>query len=189
MECSMSYNQNIASATEYGAVQIGSGLSVTNGVISASTGLLDYGFFSSVTDQTNPVANAINTVTFDTTGPAQGIAIGGGGTTLVVTDPGVYTKLFTITTTKTSGGTATLSIWLRRNGVDLVGSSQELQLTNTLSTVFASGNYTLAMAAGDNISMHWSSPDVTSGMAFLPAAVGPVRPTGYAIKVTLTRIS
>ena len=185
----MSYNQNIASATDFGVMKAGTGLSVTNGVVSASTGLLDYGFFSSVANQTNPVANAINTVTFDTTGPASGIAIGGGNTTLVVTEAGVYTKLFTITTTKTSGGTATLSLWLRRNGVDLVGSAQELQLTNTLSTIFVSGNYTLAMAAGDNISMHWSSPDITSGMAVLPAAVGPIRPSGYSIKVTLTRIS
>jgi hypothetical protein len=185
----MSYNQNIASATEYGAVKVGSGLSVTNGLISASTGLLDYGFFSSATNQTNPVANAINTVTFDTTGPATGIAIGGGGNTLVVATAGVYTKLFTITTTKTSGGTATMSLWLRRNGVDLVGSAQELQLTNTLSTIFVSGNYTLSLAAGDNISMHWSSPDTTSGMAELPTQVGPIRPSGYSVKVTLTRIS
>jgi hypothetical protein len=185
----MSYNQNITSASKFGAMKVGTGLSVTSGVVSASTGLLDYGFFSSVTNQTNPVANAINAVTFDTTGPAAGIAIGGGGDTLVVTEAGVYTKLFTITTTKTSGGTATLSLWLRRNGVDLVGSAQELQLTNTLSTIFVSGNYTLAMAAGDNISMHWSSPDITSGMAVLPAQVGPVRPSGYSIKVTLTRIS
>ena len=185
----MSYNQNIASTTDYGAVKVGTGLSVTNGVVSASTGLLDYGFITSSTSQTNPVANAINIVTFDTLGPAQGVSIGGGGTTIVVTEAGVYTKLFTITTTKTSGGTATMSLWLRRNGVDLVGSAQELQLTNTLSTIFVSGNYTLSLAAGDNISMHWSSPDITSGMAELPTQVGPVRPSGYSVKVTLTRIS
>jgi hypothetical protein len=190
MEHSMSYNQNIASTTQYGVVKVGTGLAATDGVISAATGLaLNYGFASSVTNQTNPVPNAINTVTFDTLGPANGVAIGGAGDTLVVTNPGIYTKLFTLTTTKTSGGTSTLSIWLRRNGVDLVGSSQELQLTNTLSTVFVSGNYTLSLAAGDNISMHWSSPDITAGMAVLPPLTGPIRPSGYAIKVTLTRIS
>jgi hypothetical protein len=32
----MSYNQNIASTTKYGAVKIGSGIGVTNGIISAS---------------------------------------------------------------------------------------------------------------------------------------------------------
>jgi hypothetical protein len=186
----MSYNQPLASTTDYGIVKVGSGLSATNGVISATTGLaLNYGFISSSTPQTNPVASAINIMTFDTLGPANGVAIGPGNDNIVVTNAGVYTKLFTLTTAKTSGGTATLSIWLRRNGIDLVGSSQELQLTNTLSTVFVSGNYTLNLAAGDNIQMCWSSPDVTTGLAALPALINPIRPSGYAAKVTLTRIS
>ena len=186
----MSYNQNIASASNYGAVKIGSGLAVTNGVISATVPLaLNYGFVNSSTTQTNPVANAVNLMTFDTLGPANGVSIGGGGNSIVVVNAGVYTKLFTLTTSKTSGGTSVLSIWARHNGVDLVGSSQELQLTNTLSVIFVSGNYTLNMAAGDNIQMCWSSADSTVVLAALPAAVGPIRPTGYATKVTLTRIS
>lgn len=185
----MSFNQNIASTANYGVVKVGTGLSATNGVLSASAGLLNYGFINSSTPQVNPVANAINILTYDTTGPSNGVAIGPGGDSIVVTNPGIYTKLFTLITTKTSGGTATLSIWLRRNGIDLVGSSQELQLTNTLSTVFVSGNYTLSMAGGDNIQMCWSSPDTTTGMAALPPLTGPVRPSGYSVKVTLTRIS
>lgn len=185
----MSYKAPQASTSNYGIVKVGTGISVTDGVISGSTGLLNYGFVSSVTSQTNPVANAINTMTFDTIGPANGVSIGGGGNSIVVTNAGIYTKLFTLTTTKTSGGSATLSIWLRRNGVDLVGSLQELQITNTLSTVFVSGNYTLSLAAGDNIQMCWSSPDITTGLAALPPLTGPIRPSGYSAKVTLTRIS
>ena len=184
----MSYKVPQASISNYGIVKVGTGISVTDGVISGSTGLLNYGFISSVTGQTNPVANAINIMTFDTLGPANGVSIGGGNS-IVVANAGVYTKLFTLTTTKTSGGTATMSIWLRKNGVDLVGSSQELQLTNTLSTIFVSGNYTLSLAAGDNIQMCWSSSDITTGLAALPPLTGPVRPSGYAAKVTLTRIS
>lgn len=134
----MSYNQNLASSSGYGVVKIGTGLTSTNGVVSASSGLLDYGFVSSSTPQTNPVANAINIITFDTLGPANGVSIGPGNNNIVVASSGVYTQIFTLTTIKTSGGTATLSIWLRHNGVDLVGSSQQLQLTNTLSNVFLS---------------------------------------------------
>jgi hypothetical protein len=78
---------------------------------------------------------------------------------------------------------------LRYNGVDLVGSRQDLELINTLSEIFTSGNYTLDMAAGSNIEMCWSSADTTVTMAALPAAVTPTRPTGYSAKVTLTRIS
>ena len=185
----MSYKTPPASGTDYGIVKIGTGISVTNGTISASTGLLNFGFINSSTTQTNPVANAINIVTFDTLGPANGVSIGGGGTNTTVANAGTYTKLFTLILSKTSGGTSTVSIWLRRNGVDLVGSRQDLELANTLAEIFVSGNYTLDMAAGDNIQMAWSSADTTVQLAALPAAVTPTRPTGYSAKVTLTRIS
>lgn len=185
----MSYNQNIASTTKYGVIKVGTGLSVTNGVVNASTGLLNYGFVTSSTPQTNPVANAVNILTYDSLGPANGVSIGGGNNNITVANAGVYTQIFDLITIKTSGGTATLTIWLRKNGVDIPGSAQELQLTNVLSIVFLNGNFTQTLAAGDNIQTCWSSPDITTGFAPLAAQINPVRPTGYAAKVTLTRIS
>lgn len=184
----MSYREPLASTADYGIVKVGTGISVTNGVISGSTGLLNYGFFSGNTPQTNPVANAINLVALTVTGPANGVSIGGGNS-LVVANAGTYTKLFTMNVNKTSGGASTISIWLRYNGVDLVGSTQDLILTGALDTIFVSGNYTLDMAAGSNIQMCWSSADTTMQLLELPARVGPVRPTCDCVKITLTRIS
>jgi hypothetical protein len=184
----MSYKAPLATTTDWGIVRVGAGISVTDGVISGSTGLLNYGFFTGNTPQTNPVANAINLVTVDVTGPANGISISGGNS-LVVANAGVYTKLFTMNVNKTSGGASIISIWLRYNGVDLPGSAQDLILTGALDTIFVSGNFTLNMAAGSNIQMCWSSPDITMQLLELPARVGPVRPTGDSVKVTLTRIS
>lgn len=183
----MSYKAPLATATDFGIMQPGAGLSVTSGVVSATLGLLNYGFFADGT-QTNPVANAINTVTFSITGPANGISIVGGNAITVV-NTGTYTKMFTLIVNKTSGGTSSMSIWLRLGGVDVPGSRQDLELTNTLSQIFTSGNFTLNIPAGGNIQMCWSSADTTVVLAALPAAVGPVRPTGDSIKVTLTRIS
>ena len=185
----MSYKSPLASTTDYGIVQVGAGITVTNGVISGSTGLLDYGFATSVTTQTNPVADAINIVTFDTIGPANGVSLTAGGTEITVVNTGTYTKLFTVIVSKTSGGTSSGIIWLRYNGVDLPGSAQPLQLINTLSQFFVTGNYTLDMAAGGNIQMCWTSGDTTVSLAALSAGTAPVSPTGYATKVTLTRIS
>lgn len=183
----MSYAAPLASTTEFGVMKVGTGLTATNGVVSGSTGLLSYGFFADGT-QTNPVANAINTVTFTITGPANGISIVG-GTALTVVNAGTYTKLFTLLVNKTSGGTSSMSIWLRLNGVDVPGSRQDLELTNTLAQIFTSGNYTLNIPAGGNIQMCWSSADTTIALTALPAGVTPTRPTGDSIKVTLTRIS
>lgn len=183
----MSFNAPIASTTEYGNVKVGSGLSSVNGVISASTGLLNYGFFTDGT-QTNPVASAVNITTFSGSGPVNGVSVVG-GTQITVANAGVYTKMFTVLVTKTSGGTSGISFWLRYNGVDVPLSRQDLELTNTLALIFSSGNFTLSMAAGSNIQLCWSSADITVALTALPAAVGPIRPTGASAKLTLTRIS
>ena len=183
----MSYKLPTASKTDYGVIKVGTGLSVTDGVVDASTGLLNYGFFSNGT-QLNPVANAVNTGTFSTTGPINGVSLVG-GTQLVVANAGTYTVLFTTTMAKTSGGTSSMSIWLRYNGVDVPGSRQDLELINTLSIIFTSGNFTLNMAAGSNLQFCWSSADTTVNLSALPAGVTPTRPTGSSLKVTLTRIS
>ena len=97
--------------------------------------------------------------------------------------------MFTLTVSKTSGGTSDVSIWLRLNGVDVAGSRQDLELTNTLALIFTSGNFTINMAAGSNLQMCWSSADTTVSLTALPAAVTPTRPSGSSTKVTLTRIS
>ena len=183
----MAYKEPLATTTDFGIVKVGSGLSVTDGLVTASLGLLNYGFFTDGT-QTNPVANAINIITFTNTGPANGISVVG-GTQLTVVNAGTYTKMFTLIVNKTSGGTSSMSVWLRLNGVDVAGSRQDLDLTNTLSQIFTSGNFTLNIPAGGNIEMCWSSADTTVQLAALPAAVTPTRPTGDSVKVTLTRIS
>jgi hypothetical protein len=183
----MSYATPLASATEFGVAKIGTGLTAVNGTVSATLGLLNYGFFTDGT-QTNPVANAINLVALNVAGPTNGISVVGGNAITVV-NAGTYTKMFTVTVAKTSGGTSDISIWLRYNGVDVVGSRQDLELTNTLAIIFASGNFTLNMAAGSNIQMCWSSADTTVALMALPAGVNPTRPTGSSAKITLTRIS
>lgn len=183
----MSYTVPMASTTKYGVVKVGSGLSVTDGVISAGAGLLNYGFFANGT-QTNPVANQVNIGTFSTVGPTNGVNLIGSNI-LRVTNSGTYTVLFTTTMAKTSGGTSSMSIWLRYNGVDVPGSRQDLELINTLSIIFTSGNFTLNMAANSDLQICWSSADTTVNLSALPAGVNPTRPTGSSLKVTLTRIS
>ena len=183
----MSYKTPLASNTQYGLVKAGTGINIVDGTLNASTGLLNYGFFTNGT-QTNPVANQVNLLQLGNTGPTNGVSIVG-GSQITVVNAGTYTKMFTIIVNKTSGGTSSISLWLRLNGVDVVGSRQDLELTNTLSQIFVSGNFTLDIPAGGNIQMCWSSADTTVQLAALPAAITPIRPTGASAKITLTRIS
>lgn len=183
----MSYKVPLTSTGNFGLMETGAGLTVTNGVVSATLGLLNYGFFTDGT-QTNPVASTVNIATFTNIGPSNGISVVG-GTDITVANAGTYTKMFTVIVSKTSGGTSAVSFWLALNGVDVPGSRQDLDLTNTLSQIFASGNYTLNMAAGDYLQLCWSSADTTVVLSALPAAVAPIRPSGDSVKITMTRIS
>lgn len=183
----MSYKLPTASTTDYGIVKVGTGLNVTDGIISTSgTTATNYGFFTDGT-QTNPVANAVNIATFSNTGPSNGVSLVG-NTQITVANAGTYTKLFTAIVAKTSGGTSSISMWLRYNGADVPDSRQDLELVNTLALIFTSGNFTLNMAAGSNVQLCWSSADTTVTLQALPAAVTPIRPTGASLKLTLTRI-
>jgi len=187
MEYSMSYKAPLASTTDYGLMKVGTGLSVTDGTVNASTGLLNYGFFTDGT-QINPVADTVNLITFNNTGPANGVSIVA-GTQLTVANAGTYNTVFTLNVNKTSGGSSTITIWMRLNGVDIVGSAQDLILTGALDTVFVTGNFTLNIPAGGNVELCWSSADITMQLLGLPPRVAPLRPSGSSAKVTLTRIS
>lgn len=185
----MSHKNPFATTTNWGIVQVGSGLAVADGIISVSTvpaPSLNYGFFYDTTTQTNPVADAANLVTFNTTGTNNQVTVAGSQITVV--NAGTYSKVFTLSFEKTTPGAPTVaSIWMLRNGVNVSNSAQEIAVPNQLSLLFVSGNYTLALNAGDVISMAWSSPDTAVQLSFLPAAG--ILPATPSAKITLTRIS
>lgn len=189
----MSYKAPFTTAADWGVARVdGTSITAVNGIISINAvppASLNFGFFYDTTTQTNPVANAINTVALNTTGDSNQVSVVG-GTDITVINAGTYNKVFTVSLEKTtSGAPTTASIWLRYNGVDVSNSRQDIEVPNQVALLFVTGNYTLAMAAGSNIQMCWSSPDTAIQLAFLPAAVGPVRPATPSAKVTLTRIS
>lgn len=186
----MTYKAPLATTTDWGIVRVGTGINVTNGVISATPVVaLDYGFFYDTTSQLNPVASGINVVSWNTTGTADQISISGTNL-LTVTNAGTYLKVFTLSFAKTTSGAPTVAdVWVRYNGVDVVESRQQIAVPNQLSALFITGNYTLDMAAGGTMGMCWSSPDTAVQLQAFPTAIGPVRPAIPSAKITLTRIS
>jgi len=186
----MSYKLPFATTTDWGIVQVGSGINVTNGIISTTGGAsLNYGFFYDTTPQTNPVINTPNLVTFNTTGSNNQISVVG-GSQITVVNSGTYNIVFTLSLEKTSSGSPVdASFWIRYNGVDLSNSRQDLSVPNQVALNFVTGSYTQAMAAGSNIQLVWSSAGPTIQLSALPAAAGPVRPATPSAKITLTRIS
>ena len=189
----MSHKAPFTTSTDWGVARVdGTGITATDGIISINAvppASLNYGFFYDTASQTNPVADAINTATFNTIGSSNQITVVG-GTQITPANAGTYNIVFTVSLQKTNPGAPTItSIWLRYNGVDISNSRQDIETPNQTALLFVTGSNTQAMAAGSNIELVWSSPDIDVQFSSLPATVGPVRPATPSAKMTLTRIS
>ena len=189
----MAYKSPFTTSADWGVCRVdGTSITATNGIISVNAvppASLNFGFFYDTTAQTNPVADTVNISTFNTIGSSNQVTVVG-GTQITPVNAGTYNIVFTVSLEKTTGGAPEItSIWLRYNGVDISNSRQDIATPNQTSLLFVTGSYTQVMAAGSNIELVWSSPDVDVQFSFLPATVGPIRPATPSAKMTLTRIS
>ena len=185
----MSYNQNIASATKYGVVKVGGGLSVTNGLISTTNGSAkDVGSFFSTVTQTNILP--VNIVTLNGTSTSQGITLVS-GSRLTVSKTGNYTISIMCQFTKaTSSGPSALGFfWLRKNGIDVAESASDATTSEVTSGVIASWTYTLPLVAGDYLEMVWNSSATNAILIARPATVGPPAiPRNPSVRMTLLQV-
>jgi hypothetical protein len=177
----MSYNQPLASTTDYGVVKVGSGINVTNGVISSSgsgTGG-DVGYFYSGVTQTNLLP--INTVTLSNTTGSQ----------LTVSKTANYALQVTIQFAKSTsaGSAATGFFWLRKNGLDVADSATDVITTSAGAGVVLAVNYTLPLLAGDYLQMVWSANTANSELIFIPIQTGPPAiPAAPSVRMTLLQV-
>lgn len=184
----MSYNQNVASTTNYGVVKVGSGIAVTDGIISSGTAsAADKGYFYSTVTQTNLLP--VNVVSLSNTTISQGITLVA-GSQLTVSKTATYNLSVMMQFSKTSGGSAaTINFWLRKNGLDVADSTTDMTISNNNASAVASWTYILAMNASDYLEMVWRS---TSPQAILPAVPlqpGPPQiPATPSVRMTLLQV-
>lgn len=185
----MSYNKNIASATTYGVVKVGTGITAINGVISSNNNIdsADKGYFYSTITQTNLLP--INIVSLSNTTISQGVTLAA-GSRLTVSKTGTYNLSVMMQFAKTSGGSAAkINFWLRKNGLDVADSTTNMTISNNNANVVASWAYIVAMNANDYLEMVWNS---SSTQAILPAAViqpgPPTIPATPSVRMTLLQV-
>jgi hypothetical protein len=189
MECGlMTYKLPISTAGDYGVVQSGSGLSVTDGVISVvPVALLDQAYFFSTQTQTNPVANAVNIITFDNAAINVGINLVG-GSEITVSKTANYNFQFVIQIDKTDAGTDLADLWLVRNGTNYPNTNSQVSVEGTVGVLVASWNFTVALDAGDNIEIAWQSTDINLRLLTTPEQVGPTRPATPSVRCTIIQL-
>jgi hypothetical protein len=184
----MSFKEPLASTSSHGVVKIGNGISVNAGVISVNaSGLLSEGYFYSTATQTNPVASAINIVSFNNVGISSGISIVT-ATQITVSKTGNYNLQFTVQLDKTDSGTDDVDIWVLKNGLNYPDTNTMLTLVGNNTVLLAGWSYILTLDAGDYVQLAWQSIDTSLRLFYRDAQVAPSRPVTPSARVTIVEL-
>jgi hypothetical protein len=163
--------------------------------LSTSTGgayiQFPYGAFSSYSTQTT-TANTATQVTFNQTDFANGISLS--GSNITVANAGLYNLQFSVQVQSLDNAPIDVSIWLRQNGIDIVGSTGLIGMLarkgpSDPSHDIKGWNYFLNMSAGDNVQIWWSTTSASVTIPTYAASTGPVRPSTASVVATMSFVS
>jgi len=111
------------------------------------------------------------------------------GSKFYVAKNGLYDVQYTIQINRVaSSGTATVSVWLKKDGVNVPLTNRNFTSTGntgTASTV-GSSNYFITMTSGSYLELAWSTSDTAVILQALPSSS--LQPTTPSISATLNRV-
>lgn len=150
-----------------------------------------YGAFSSNQDQTT-TANTATLMTLNTTDFANAVSISSSKITVV--NPGIYNLQFSVQLENADNAPQDTFIWLKQNGVDIVGSTGKVGMSarkgvgDPFHSIFG-WNYFVSMAASDYIEIYWSTTNVNVTIQFYPASASPTKPATQSVVATMSFVS
>lgn len=137
-----------------------------------------YGSFYDTTTQLAALINTAYAITFNSTDMSVGVTLGTPTSRVYVDTRNVYNIQFSAQIDKTSGGTANVWIWLRKNGVDVPYSAGQIQIQGNNAETVPAWNYLLDMNAGDYFELMWEVNDVSVELtSFVASAIHPGTPS------------
>jgi hypothetical protein len=156
---------------------------------------LPYGSFADTTDQT-AVANTATVMTFNTTDFASGISIvtsGGLASRITTATAGIYNFQWSGQFVNTDTQIHDASIWVRKNGADVVGSTGLISIPNKPGGVDGQGiygwNFFFSLNAGDYIELWWSTTNAAVSIQAYPVGTSPTRPSTSSLVATMAFVS
>jgi hypothetical protein len=130
-----------------------------------------YGSFYSTATQTATTINTATGVTLNTTDLSSGVSLSGSPQTRINVDTdGIYNLQLSVQFDKTSGGTAELYIWFRKNGADVTDSASQIRIQGNNAEIFSALNYFFSLKAGDYVEIMFSVTDLSAQLLAVPAA-------------------
>jgi len=151
-----------------------------------------YGAFQSLVDQSIATANTAYAMTLDTTDYSNGVTISN-SSRLNVKNAGVYNLQWSGQFQNSDTAIHDVSVWLRKNGTDIVGSTGIISIPNSHGgihgNIISGWNYFLELAANDYIELYWSSSSTNISLQFYPTQTSPTRPSTASLIATMNFIS
>ena len=175
-------------------ITIGSGLTLTGaGVLNNTatpTPLGYYGAFSDVTDQFATVINTGYPMLLGVTDLTNGVTVVG-GSRITIANTGIYNIQWSAQFTNPTSADHDVTIWLRKNGVDVPGSSGIVVVPSKHGSfdghVLPSWNFLIDVIAGDYYEFVWSTANTSVYISFHPAGTPP--PSTASVVLTVTQQS
>lgn len=139
------------------------------------------------TTQTNPVANTVNLMTYNSLISQYQITRGVPTSKVFVNQTGVYNFQFSAQLDKTGGSASDVYIWPRVNGVNVPDSATKIVIDGPNAEIVPAWNFVLTLGAGDYFELAWQSPDTNVVVAAV-AASGNI-PAIPSVILTVTWVS
>jgi hypothetical protein len=143
-----------------------------------------YGSFYDTTSQTAAAINTAYAMTFNTSDLSYGVTRGTPTSRIYVDTPNVYNVQFSAQLDMTSGGTALVWIWLRKNGVNVPDSAGQTRIQGNDSEILAAWNYLVQLNAGDYVEIMWEVDN--TAVIILAEAATAVHPSVPSVILTVT---
>ena len=109
-------------------------------------------------------------------------------TKITVDDTGVYNIAFSAQLTKTDGGSDTIYLWLRTNGIDVPDSNTALILVGGGAKQVAAWNFVVPLAAGQHATLMWASADSAAQIVYVSDAATPYGPAIPSVILTVNQV-
>ena len=129
-----------------------------------------YGSFYSNIDQTNPVSNAVNLMTYNQTVDFFNVSIGAINSRIYVAEEAIYNIQFSAQLDKSGGSASAVYIWLRLNGQNVSNSATKVTIDGPNSEIVAAWNFVLPLSENDYFELAWQSSDTNVFLAEEPAS-------------------
>lgn len=151
-----------------------------------------YGAFQDTTDQTIASTTNAYAMTLNTTDYSNGVYLSN-SSRVNVRNAGVYNFQWSGQFQNTDTQLHDVSVWLRKNGTDIAGSTGFISIPNSHGGIdghiIAGWNYFIELAANDYIELYWSATNTNVSLQYYGTQTSPTRPATASLITTMNYVS